>query len=125
MPTVKRQGFLYTFIVRWLVTSLGLWVAAGILRGSVDYQGQITVIIVAGAILALINSIIKPLLVLTTLPIILLTLGIFMLLINGATVYLVSRLYPPLHIDSFGVAILTGAIIGLVNYLVTAILERR
>jgi uncharacterized membrane protein YvlD (DUF360 family) len=48
-----------------------------------------------------------------------------MLIVNGLTVYLASKLYTPLHIASFGTAILTGLIIGLVNYLVTAILEER
>jgi uncharacterized membrane protein YvlD (DUF360 family) len=52
-------------------------------------------------------------------------LGLFMIVVNGATVYLASKLYAPLHITSFGVAILTGLIIGLVNYLVTAILDKR
>jgi putative membrane protein len=60
-----------------------------------------------------------------SIPALLLTLGLFMLIINGLTVYLASVLYPPLQISSFGAAILTGVIIGLVNYLVTAILESR
>jgi uncharacterized membrane protein YvlD (DUF360 family) len=47
-----------------------------------------------------------------------------MVIINGLTVYLASK-YSPLQISNFGVAILTGIIIGLVNYLVTAILEER
>jgi len=83
------------------------------------------VVVCAGAVLALLNMLIKPIVVLLTIPAILLTLGLFMLVINGLTVYLASRFYPALHIESFGVAILTGLIIGLVNYLVTAILEAR
>jgi putative membrane protein len=125
MTTHKKQGFLATYTLRWFICSLGLWVAAGLLHGAVDYQNRLMVVVVAGAILALINAVIKPLLVLGSLPAILLTLGVFMLVINGATVYLASKLYPPLHIESFSIAILTGAIIGLVNYLVTAILESR
>ncbi len=114
-----------TFGLRWFVCSLGLWIAAGLLGGTVDYQNRFRVVVVAGAILALINATIKPLIVLLSLPAILLTLGLFMLVINGFTVYLASKLYGPLHIDSFSVAVLTGLIIGLVNYLVTAILEVR
>lgn len=112
-------------MLRWFVSSLGLWIAAGLLRGAVDYQNRLGVVIVAGAVLALLNSIVKPLLVVGTLPAILLTLGLFMLVINGATVYLASVLYTPLHIESFSVAVVTGMIIGLVNYLVIAILESR
>lgn len=125
MKAVKTRSFFATFTLRWFVCSLGLWIAAGLLRGAVDYQNRLKVVIVAGAILALVNAIIKPLLVLGSLPAILLSLGLFMLIINGATVYLASKLYPPLHIESFSIAVATGLIIGLVNYLVTAILESR
>ncbi|QQS19578.1 phage holin family protein [Candidatus Saccharibacteria bacterium] len=120
----NKQGFLYSYMLRWFVCSLGLWVAAGLLQGSVNYQNRISVVVGAGALLALINAFLKPLLVLLSLPAILLTLGLFMLVINGATVYLASKLYSPLQIDSFGVAILTGVIIGLINYLVSAILDK-
>jgi putative membrane protein len=125
MSTVPYRGFLYTYFLRWFICSLGLWVAAGLLGGAVNYQNRLGVVVTAGAILAVINALLRPLLVLASLPAILLTLGLFMLVINGATVYLASKLYEPLHIESFTTAILTGLIIGLVNYLVTAILERR
>ncbi len=121
-----HHGFIYRFLLRWFVCTLGLWIAAGLLSNSVSYHGnQIATVIIAGLILAALNAIIKPLLVLISLPAILITLGLFMLVINGVTVYLVSKLYSGLQISSFGVAILTGVIIGLVNYLVTAILEER
>jgi putative membrane protein len=121
-----RQGFIYRFLLRWVVCSLGLWIAAGLLSGSVSYRGNhLAIVLITGLILAVLNAIIKPLLVIISLPAILLTLGLFMLVINGVTVYLATKLYAGLQIRSFGVAILTGIIIGLVNYLVTAILEER
>lgn len=125
MQQLQHRGFIATFLLRWFVCSLGLWVAAGLLRGSVDYQDRLSVVVYSGAVLALLNTLVKPLMVLVSIPAILLTLGIFMLVINGATVYLASRVYPELHIQSFGVAILTGVIIGVINYLVTAILEKK
>jgi len=121
-----QHGFVYRFLLRWIVCSLGLWIAAGLLSGSIAYRGNhLGTVIIAGLILAILNALIKPLLVIISLPAILLTLGLFMLVINGITVYLASRIYSGLQISSFGVAILTGIIIGLVNYLVTAILEER
>lgn len=111
------------FIVRWLVTSLGLWIAAGLLSSSIDYQDRIGVILVAGLILALVNAVIKPIIVILSLPAILLTLGLFMIVVNGLMVFLVSKLYPDLEITSFWSAILAGVIIGFVNYLVSIILE--
>ncbi len=125
MTVAKKQSFLATYTLRWFVCTLGLWVAAGLLDGAVDYQNRVRVVVTAGAILALINAVIKPLMVVLSIPAILLTLGLFMLVINGATVFIASKLYSPLHIESFPIAVLTGIIIGLVNYLVTAILEAR
>jgi putative membrane protein len=120
---MKHRGFAARFFLRWLVCSLGLWIAAGLLHGSVTYGHHIGAIIISGFILAILNAIIKPILVLATLPAVLLTLGLFMVVINGVTVYLASKLDPSLQISNFGVAIVTGIIIGVVNYLVTAILE--
>lgn len=125
MAQKVEQGFIYRFLLRWIVCSLGLWIAAGLFNDSISYDGRMGVVIVSGFILAVINAIIKPLLVIASLPAILLTLGLFMVVINGATVYLASKLYDPLHITSFSMAMLAGIIIGLVNYLVTAILERQ
>lgn len=125
MQTAANKNFAYRFLLRWAVCSLGLWIAAGLLSNSVSYGNRVGVIIMAGLILAVINAILKPILVLASLPAILVTLGFFMIIINGLTVYLASKLYGPLHITNFGAAIVTGIIIGVVNYLVTAILEER
>lgn len=113
------------FLVRWLVCSLGLWIAAGLLGAGITYQRRFEVIVVSGLILAIINAIIRPILIILSLPAILLSLGLFMIVINGFTVYLASKLYTPLHVTDFWAAILAGIIIGLVNYLVSAILEVR
>jgi putative membrane protein len=114
---------LYRFLTRWLVCSLGLWIAAGFLSNSISYDSRLRVIVIAGLILAVINIIIKPILVIFSLPAILLTLGLFMIIINGLTVFIASKLYSPLHITNFWAAVFAGMVIGLVNYLVTAILE--
>lgn len=114
---------LVRFLVRWLVCSLGLWIAAGLLGGSISFNGELTAVVVAGLILAIINIIIKPILVIFSLPALLVTLGLFMILINGFTVYIASKLYDPLQITNFWAAIFAGMVIGLVNYLVTTILE--
>lgn len=114
---------LYRFLTRWLVCSLGLWIAANLLGDSIDYGNEARVIIIAGLLLAIINTIIKPILVVFSLPAILLTLGLFMILINGLTVFIASKLYTSLHITNFWAAVFAGMVIGLVNYLVTTILE--
>ena len=123
MKQVNRP--LYRFLVRWLVCSLGLWIAAGFLSSSITYDSKLRVIIVAGLVLAIINVVLRPILIIFTLPAILLTLGLFTIIINGLTVFIASKLYTPLHITNFWAAVFAGMVIGLVNYLVTAILEDR
>ncbi len=113
----------YKFLTRWLVSSLGLWIAASILSTSITFNNQFGVVIIAGFMLAVINTFLKPFLIFLSIPALLITLGLFMLIINGLTVYIVSKLYHPLHITNFWAAVFAGMVIGLVNYLVTAILE--
>src|SRR5947209_3963813 len=120
-----NHGILYRFLVRWFVCSLGLWIAAGLLRSGVYYSSSFHVILIAGLVLAIINSVIRPIVVILSLPAILFSLGLFMIVINGFTVFLASWIYKPLQITNFWMAILAGMIIGLVNYLVTTILENQ
>ncbi len=113
------------FLVRWFVCALGIWVAAGILGDTITYDERMGVIIISGLILALVNTVIKPIVILLSLPAILFSLGLFMIVINGFMVLIVSKLYSSLQVTNFGAAMLAGMVIGLVNYLVTTILEER
>jgi putative membrane protein len=113
----------FRFLLRWLVCSVGLWIAAAFLGRSIDYGHSAFVIIVAGLILAVINTVLKPMLVILSLPAILFSLGLFMIIINGVTVFIASKVYHPLHITNFWAAVFAGIVIGLVNYLVTTVLE--
>jgi len=111
------------FLTRWLVCGLGLWIAAGLLSNSITFDNSFGAILVAGLVLAIINTVIKPILIIFSLPFIVVTLGFFMLVVNGLTVYLASKLYGPLHITNFWAAMFAGIIIGFVNFLVSVILK--
>jgi putative membrane protein len=125
MPKVSTPHLLYRFLIRWLVSGLGLWIAAAILGDRLTYDDRIGGVIIGGFILAIINAFIKPVVVIMSLPVILFTLGLFMILINGLMVMLAAWIYDPLYVANLWSAMLAGMIIGLVNYLVTAILEDR
>lgn len=116
---------LVKLVTRWFVCSLGLWIAAGFLASSITYDNRLRDIIIAGLLLAVINIVLKPIIIILSLPAILFSLGLFMIVVNGLTVYIASELYRPLHINNFWAAIFAGMVIGLVNYLVTTILEER
>lgn len=119
-----KNTFWASIATRWVVTSLGLWIASGLFSESVTIENRFSAVIAAGAVLAVLNTVLKPMLVLLSVPFIVITLGLFMIVINGITVYVASLIYDPLHIAGFGTAMITGLVIGLVNYLVTAILDR-
>lgn len=113
---MKRQ--FAQFLIRWGLNTVGLFVASLFLKG-ISYQDAWSVLIIAALILSFINALIKPFVIILALPALLLTLGIFSIVINGLMVYLAHVLYQPFQVSSFGTAILAGLIIGLVNYIVT------
>ncbi|HSX41634.1 MAG TPA: phage holin family protein [Candidatus Saccharimonadales bacterium] len=110
------------FILRWLLNFLGLWVAASLLSG-IDYNDKMAVLIVAALVFSIVNAFIRPLIILLALPAIVLTLGLFTFVVNAFMLYLVTVLYHPFHVASFGQAVLGAVIIWLVNYLLTDVLE--
>jgi len=123
MQKINKNSLIGNFLFRWFISSLGLWVAAGLLGSKVDFESSFSAIVIAGLVLATINTLFKPIIVFLSLPALLLTLGLFMIVINGFMVLIASKLYEPLHVTNFGAAMLAGMVIGLVNYLVVTIVE--
>lgn len=113
---------LKTFIFRVLVNALAIWLAAQL--GLLSYGNTVVNLLIAAAILAILNAAIKPLLVIFTLPAIVLTLGLFTVFINGFIIVLVSWLFNKFTVGSFWSAMLVGILIGLVNYTVTILTEK-
>lgn len=112
------------FIVRWFVSSFGLWAASELLGSeSISFEGRFSAVLFSGLILALVNVFIRPFIVFLTLPAVLLSLGIFMIVINALMVLFAAWIYGPLEVSGFGIAVITGMIIGIVNWLVSAFLE--
>lgn len=113
----------YAFIVRWLFNSLGLWVAIRLLGSEYDpnLTNGIVGVLFAGLMFSLVNAVLKPVFVILSLPAILLTLGLFMLVVNGLMVYLSLMLTPGISMSFFN-SIITGMILSLINYIVSATL---
>lgn len=122
--SIKRQ-FLY-FCLRWLANSCGLWIAARLLdeNGFLVNTGGWGVIFFGGFMLSVLNTLIRPIIVILSLPAILLTLGLFMIVVNGIVVYLAIKLTPGLEVTFVG-AILTGLILTVINYALSGVLELR
>ncbi len=119
-----RQQFA-VFLVRWLLNSFGLWIAVRLLgTGYSDAQvdAGFMAFLFAGLIFSVINSILRPIVIILSLPAILLTLGLFIIIVNGLMVYISLKLAPGLQM-SFLNSILTGIILSLINYIVSSALE--
>jgi putative membrane protein len=118
------RWILTRFLIRWFVSSLGLWIASGILGGNhLSLGSGWGTVLAAGFFLAIVNMALKPFLVFLSIPAIIISLGFFMLVVNGLMILIASWLYSPLKVHGLGSAILAGLIIGLVNYLVSRILK--
>ena len=111
------------FIVRWIMNSLGLWVAVRLFGTGYDVNVTTGVIgfLGAGLIFSIVNSVLRPFIVILSLPAILLTLGLFVIIVNGLMVYISLALTPGISM-TFLNSILTGIILSLVNYIVSAAL---
>jgi putative membrane protein len=103
------------FIIRVLIGAAGLWVAAYFIHG-ISYDSLLALLI-AAVILGIANAIVRPILIILTLPITIITLGLFLLVVNGAVLWLVGHFSPGFHVHGLISAILGAIITGLVNWI--------
>lgn len=115
------------FLLRWALNSFGIWVFVKLFgTGYSDDQINqgVWVFLVAGLIFSIVNAVLKPIVVILSLPAILLTLGLFTLIVNGLMVYISLKLAPGLQM-TFWYSILAGVVLSLINYIVSSALEYR
>ena len=109
------------FLIRLIVNAVALLVVAYFLPG-VSVTG-VTGALVAAFVLGIVNAILRPILVLLTLPIQLLTLGLFTLVINGLLFYWVGHMGIGLVVDGFWPAFWGAIVLGIVSWLLSALLR--
>jgi putative membrane protein len=114
---------MHSFVIRWLTTALGIGVAAQVLPG-IQVDG-LWPTVVAALLLGLVNVTLRPILLLLTLPLTVLTLGLFALVVNGAMLALVAHVVKGVHVAGFGSAILGAVIVSLVGGFLSWLLRPR
>ncbi|MBO9681110.1 MAG: phage holin family protein [Flavisolibacter sp.] len=112
------------FIIKVLVTGLAVWVAAYILPG-VHLENDAKTIIVVALVLALLNAIVKPILVILTIPVTIVTLGLFLLVINALMVVWTSKLVNGFKVDGWLTALLFSLIVSVVSSILHSIAKDR
>lgn len=106
-----------------LILFLGVLSASWLLDG-IQYESATTLILVA-LVLSLLNMIVKPILVLFTLPFVIFTLGLGILLINAVLLYLAGTLVPGFEVESFGTAFFGALIISFISIMVNIVFAPR
>jgi putative membrane protein len=101
------------FLIRAVLVALGLWLATACVPG-VKIDSPSTLLL-AGVLLGVVNSIIRPIAILLTLPMTIVTLGLFLLVINAGMVALVAWILPGMTIPGFGAAFWTAILVSLVS----------
>ena len=102
------------FLLRTLIGALGLWLAQQIVTG-IDVASAGT-LIAAAFLLGIANAIVRPVLVILTLPITIVTLGLFLLVINAAMLGLVALILPGFHISGFWAALFAALIVSVTGW---------
>ncbi len=109
---------LIPFLEHWAVTALSLWVASHVFPGLKFDKGS--TLAVAALLLGFANAVVKPLLIVLTLPLTLVTFGFFLLVINALMMLLVARLVPGFKVASFWTAFFASIFISLLSILIGA-----
>ena len=106
------------FVIRVLINAAAIWLATRIVPGiTADSGGQI---LLSGLVLGLINALVRPVLLILTLPLTLLTLGLFLVVLNAFCLRVTSWLVGGLHVGGFGPAVLGAIVVSLVSWVLTA-----
>lgn len=111
------------FFLRAAIASLGLWLASEVVDGLAFDSGA--TLILAAILLGLVNGLVRPLVVILTLPLTIVTLGLFLLVVNGIMLALVAGLLPGFHVASFWDAFWGAIIVSIVSWIGSAIFGPR
>jgi len=111
------------FLLRWAISALGLWLADRLLAGLSFDRAE--TLIVAALLLGVVNAVVRPLAILFTLPATLVTLGLFLLVVNAAMLGLVAALLDGFQIASFWSALGGWAVVSLTGWLASGFVGER
>ena len=106
---------LWDWVIRWMLTAAAVWVATWMVRGI--WYDDAPSLLAAALILGILNSLVKPILVRVALPLVILSLGFMLLVINAFLLVVTSRLVPGFHVVGFWSAVGGSLIISIVSFL--------
>lgn len=108
------------FLQRWIINTLGVLVAANVVSG-IHYDTAMG-LVTASLLLGILNAFVRPIMIVLALPLLLFTLGLFILVINALLLYFVGGLLKSFHVDSFTAAFLGALLVSLVSMVCNTLL---
>ena len=109
------------FLLRVVVNVLAIVLAAKLVRG-IEVDGVLSAV-AAGLLLGVVNAVVRPVLLVLTLPITLVTLGLFLLVLNGLCLWLVAAVVKGFHIAGFWPAVLGALVVSVMSWVVTVLVS--
>ena len=106
------------FVFRWIITTVAVMVASSLLRG-IRYDSA-AALIGAALLLGILNAFLRPILLILSAPLILLTLGFFIFIVNAFMLLLVPTIISGFHVDSFGSAFWGAIIVSIISWVLSA-----
>jgi putative membrane protein len=117
-PEFAYRAAMRHFVIRWLVTTVGVMVAAAFING-IHYDTT-AALIGAALLLGILNAFVRPVLLIIGAPLILVTLGIFILIVNGLMLYWVPGIVTGFHVDSYGSAFWGAVVVSVISWILSA-----
>jgi putative membrane protein len=111
------------FLIRVLVNALAIFLTAAVVPG-IEIRGALAAL-GAGLVLGLVNAVVRPVLLILTFPLTLLTLGLFLFVLNGLCLWLTSLVVKGFEVQGFWAAIFGALIVSVVSWVLTAFLSDR
>jgi putative membrane protein len=116
---MSHQGLL-RFLLLWAVNSLSLWVADGLFE-RIEIQTA-EALFLSGLLLGILNAVVRPLLILLTLPLTVVSLGLFLLIVNALVLQMVAMLVPGFHVEGFWNVFVVAMFVSVFGFLVNGLI---
>jgi putative membrane protein len=100
-------------LLSWILNALALWIVAFLMDGV--HADSVVALIIAAAVLGIVNAIVRPILFWLTLPLTVLTLGLFLIVLNALMLELTDLIVPGFEVDGFVTALLAAVLLGLIS----------
>ena len=110
-------------IIRWLISAASLLVVSHVVPGF--HVQSFMYALLAALFLGILNAVVRPILIILTLPLTIFTLGFFLLIINGFMLWLLSGLIKGIYIESFGSAFLGALILSCIGWLASSMINEQ